>query len=276
MAGLGGWIIAEIVYLSFISIVGTIGNLLIILAVLTTPSLRQRTNFFIFVLAICDLCTSCILIPFFILCLGFGGWPFRNESWCVFLGYITLWCLGWSVTTLALIAANRYLSVTRPKFTYYKLCSNLSLALSCFGQVALGVLVIMLPTFLGLGSVGFNSVLGHCSYTYSTFKEWIYVLVLFLGGVVSTGIVIPAYYALTFYIFRKTHHNVRTSLQRSVSSSDLSSRKRGRFVISRDEIRLTKKAGTTVCHIPVLLAPLFHGSFLGQQYVHSSACPACH
>lgn len=243
MANLNGWVIVEMIYLGVLCVVGTLGNLLVILAVLTTPSLRQRPNFFIVVLAICDLVTSAVSIPFYILTLGYGDWPF-HDSWCVFLAYVTLWSLGWSVTTLALIAGNRYLSITRPKYRYNKLCNNLSLAISSSGQLMLGMVMIMLPPFLGVGSLGFNPVLGHCSYVYDNFTDWIYVLVLFLSGVISTAMVLPCYYAMTFYIVRRSRLNISNSRQRSLSSSNLNQgapRDRTRFAISRDEIRLTKK-----------------------------------
>lgn len=244
MAELDGWVIVEIVYLCLLFVCGTIGNLLVILAVMTTPSLRQRSNFFIVILAICDLVTSTICVPFYALTLGYGEWPF-GDFWCVFLAYVTLWSLGWSVTTLALIAGNRYLSITRPRYNYNRLCNNFSILVSTLGQILLGLVFIMLPPFVEVGTVGFNPILGHCTYVYYNFKDWIYVLVLFLSGVVSTTLVLPSYYAMTFYIVRRSRLNIASVQQRSLSSSNLDkrpvARSTTRFAISRDEVRLTRK-----------------------------------
>nr|XP_054749667.1 G-protein coupled receptor 84-like [Lytechinus pictus] len=237
--------IFEATFLVLVSILGTFGNILVIAAVLSTPTLRTRGNVFIIFLAITDLITTAFLAPFFIFTLLKGGWPYA-EIYCDILGYAALICLSLSVMSLGLIAITRYVAVTRPKHVFQKQC-NTCVIIIAFGVLAtLNCLIVILPELAQFGSVGYNSDLGHCSMLCSEDRDWWYCATLFLGGVVTTMTITPAYYALTLWVVRKSritvaainrnserhHANVKGNVPQAANRAP---------TLSREEIRLTKK-----------------------------------
>ena len=237
--------IFESIFLIFVSILGTFGNILVIAAVLSTPTLRTRGNIFIIFLAITDLITTAILAPFFIFTLLNGGWPYA-DIYCDILGYAALICLSLSVMSLGLIAITRYVAVTRPKHVFQKQCNACVIIVAFSVLATLNCLIVILPEFADFGDVGYNSDLGHCSMLCETERDWWYCSTLFLAGVVTTMTITPAYYALTLWVVRKsriTVHAINRNSERNHSAIKGVAPKAGNRAptLSREEIRLTKK-----------------------------------
>ncbi|XP_038061678.1 octopamine receptor beta-1R-like [Patiria miniata] len=103
-------------------IVGTIGNSLVILAVLLSKKLRTTTNAFVVNLSVADLLTCLVLSVNVALgaldkrALMVSGRPWEWDGYG--LGFILLTTLGCSIITLMCIALNRWLLITRPLTTY--------------------------------------------------------------------------------------------------------------------------------------------------------------
>ncbi|XP_030850971.1 octopamine receptor 1-like [Strongylocentrotus purpuratus] len=106
--------IAIATILCLVFIVGSIGNTLVITAVVLSRELRSSTNWFVVNLGCSDLLT-CLCLPFYaVAMLSRDGWPL--PGWiCVANAAMVMICMGASVMTLALIAFNRWYLLTNTR-----------------------------------------------------------------------------------------------------------------------------------------------------------------
>ena len=97
-----------------ISLIGLIGNSMLITAVLFSRKLHTSTNAFVTSLAVADLMTAFFLIWFAVGVLGPDGWPLPQAYWmCELTGFIIYACRGTSLYTLGTIAMNRLILITK-------------------------------------------------------------------------------------------------------------------------------------------------------------------
>ena len=91
-----------------ITVVGTVGNLSVVVCVAMSKKLQTVTNVFVVNLAVADLMT-CLCLPWqAVSVLGDGHWPIEGALWlCQALPFVQILTMGCSINTLALIAVNR-------------------------------------------------------------------------------------------------------------------------------------------------------------------------
>lgn len=102
----------RVVFYAIISIVGTIGNTLVILAY-RNPRMRSVTNLFIANLAVADLTVCLINTPVAVIYSILKRWPF-GLFLCKLINYIQGITVFASVGTLMAIAADRYRAIVHP------------------------------------------------------------------------------------------------------------------------------------------------------------------
>ena len=132
------------------------GNALVVFAVVASRKLHTSTNAFVVNLAISDF-ISCAFVIFH--SVAFFGDGFRlSESFrlCKVIGALTYITFGASIMNLALIAANRYVLITRSRSSYDKLYSRGGTCLMIFFAWLYVVVVATLPPALNFGSLGFS------------------------------------------------------------------------------------------------------------------------
>ncbi|XP_062399977.1 alpha-2B adrenergic receptor [Sardina pilchardus] len=89
-----------------------VGNILVIIAVLTSRSLRGPQNLFLVSLAAADILVATLIIPFSLANELMGYWYFRTV-WCeIYLALDVLFCTS-SIVHLCAISLDRYLSISR-------------------------------------------------------------------------------------------------------------------------------------------------------------------
>ncbi|XP_031433418.1 alpha-2B adrenergic receptor [Clupea harengus] len=89
------------------------GNILVIIAVLTSRSLRGPQNLFLVSLAAADILVATLIIPFSLANELMGYWYFR-AMWCeIYLALDVFFCTS-SIVHLCAISLDRYLSISRP------------------------------------------------------------------------------------------------------------------------------------------------------------------
>ncbi|XP_047425075.1 alpha-2B adrenergic receptor [Mugil cephalus] len=99
--------------ITFMMIVTIVGNILVIIAVLTSRSLRGAHNLFLVSLAAADILVATLVIPFSLANELQGYWAF-SSIWCeIYLALDVLFCTS-SIVHLCAIALDRYLSISRP------------------------------------------------------------------------------------------------------------------------------------------------------------------
>uniref|UniRef100_A0A1A8MZN7 Alpha-2B adrenergic receptor n=1 Tax=Nothobranchius pienaari TaxID=704102 RepID=A0A1A8MZN7_9TELE len=89
-----------------------VGNIMVIIAVLTSRSLRGPQNLFLVSLAAADILVATLIIPFSLANELLGYWYFRSL-WCeIYLALDVLFCTS-SIVHLCAISLDRYLSISR-------------------------------------------------------------------------------------------------------------------------------------------------------------------
>ena len=189
-----------VVVLCVVVIIGSIGNFLVIAAVVLSRRLRSVTNYFIVNLACADLLT-CLFIPFqMIAILGQNGFPLP-EWVCAVASAIAWVCLGASIDSLALIAYNRWYLLSQPKFKFQKLYTNRNILLMVICAWLYPSIIVLVPHFAGLGRLGYSAKYKTCtqdtSLPYSDYYS-------FLAGAAS---IIPVFIA-TAVIYAKIYRFV--------------------------------------------------------------------
>ncbi|XP_024252943.1 alpha-2B adrenergic receptor [Oncorhynchus tshawytscha] len=99
--------------ITLMMILTIVGNILVIIAVLTSRSLRGPQNLFLVSLAAADILVATLIIPFSLANELQGYWAFRSL-WCeIYLALDVLFCTS-SIAHLCAISLDRYLSISRP------------------------------------------------------------------------------------------------------------------------------------------------------------------
>ena len=144
------------VLMGIIAIAGFIGNSMIILAVVFSCKLQTSTNALVTSLACTDLLSSILLMFYMIGTLGKNGWPLPNAYWIcqgtAFLGYAAI---GTSIYTIAAIALNRLVLITKP-FLYKKLFKSWKLVLFIAIPWIVPSFGIMICALSGMGDFGYD------------------------------------------------------------------------------------------------------------------------
>uniref|UniRef100_A0A674DMQ1 Alpha-2B adrenergic receptor n=1 Tax=Salmo trutta TaxID=8032 RepID=A0A674DMQ1_SALTR len=99
--------------ITLMMILTIVGNILVIIAVLTSRSLHGPQNLFLVSLAAADILVATLIIPFSLANELQGYWAFRSL-WCeIYLALDVFFCTS-SIAHLCAISLDRYLSVSRP------------------------------------------------------------------------------------------------------------------------------------------------------------------
>lgn len=151
-------------FFGIIGITGLIGNVLVILVVLSNPQMQSTTNILIINLATADLLFVIFCIPFTATDYITNVWPFGNL-WCKVVQYIIVVTVHASIYTLVLMSLDRFLAVVYPvasrswrtERNTFKACSILWIvvlisAIPVIFLHGLEVIVTFLPPFLCIRS----------------------------------------------------------------------------------------------------------------------------
>ncbi len=270
-------IVTSAVYMIFLSIIGGLGNILVILAILISPRLKIRSYAFTFNLSIADLGVNLIVIPLSLVSLFNDGWP-PDPIACRTLFYLYTITISVSLQTLTMVALNRYLLVTKPRKTFLKFCGVKQIVLTLFILWVLAISLSILPE-LGFGAFHYDPYLRICYVDNSDPTAWWHMNGIIIFGFVAFFSTIPILYFLTFRAVRASKRRVHAQLEQVNSISNASNsavndsvqqrapiRKRKTFKISKDEIRLTQITALifvilTVCWSPLLIVHFFKRHF---------------
>ncbi|XP_030847087.1 G-protein coupled receptor moody-like [Strongylocentrotus purpuratus] len=241
--------------LCLVTVVGIIGNSHVVLAVLLCQKLRSSTNWLVVNLGMADLVT-CLFLPFNVVAmLSKNGWPIA-EWICVMTGGVTLTCLGTSIISLALIAHNRWVLLTRPRYTFYSIYSRRNIVAMVILSWMYPLLLVIVPPMAGLGKLGYSENYKTCHQDTSLSNSNYYSLIAAVGVIVPASIIIVIMYVL-IYRTVSSHNKAlgkrlaesreaetfsldRTSLNMSTSRTE--SRDRQRSVVT-DGSRATSGVG---------------------------------
>ncbi|KAL8610537.1 hypothetical protein ACOMHN_060457 [Nucella lapillus] len=176
---------------------GVMGNILIILTLLTQPSLRSLHNLFIGNLALADLAVVGYCLPFWLLDLLLGHYPVLGPTHCALNAFLLVLGHVASIFTLVLISFNRYLHVCRPSL-YRQLFSRRGIIASCVLTWAVTAAEGLLPVFRVDGSSYRYSNKTHmCTFDGTTNPMNAFVLIAMINVVLS--ILLVGFFSLAIF-----------------------------------------------------------------------------
>ena len=148
----------------FIAIFGTLGNSLVIIAVLLSRKLQTPPNAFVASLAVADLLTCASLTWNIVSLISFNGWPLNNAKWlCTTAGYTVLVCIGVSLFSLSAISLNRCMLITQPYRKYQRIYSSLNIGLMIAGTWVIPSFLFLSLALTGIIRFGYNDKLFLCN-----------------------------------------------------------------------------------------------------------------
>ncbi|XP_072035579.1 melatonin receptor type 1B-A-like [Amphiura filiformis] len=192
------------VIIILIAIAGIFGNSMVITAVALSRKLQTATNAFVTSLGVSDLLTSFFLIWYAVGALGRNSWPIPGAYWlCQTTGFMIYASVGTSLYTLAAIAINRLIHITRPDL-YQKIFSSWKLgilvAIPWIIPIALGAILLL----SGYGAIGYNPNYRDCADLDTAKGAEVFQLAKIVIGLPVPCVAIVASY-IGIYVYMKKH-----------------------------------------------------------------------
>ena len=271
-----------------IGVTGLFGNSMIILAVAFSRKLQTTTNALVTSLGFTDLLSSIVMMFHMIGSLGKNGWPLPDAYWiCQGIAFLVYATIGTSLNTMASIALNRLVIITKPHL-YKKLFSSWKLALFIAIPWLIPSTGLLICTQLGIGELGYDpGDLACAAIDTPCNRITLSLLITVIGFPIPLVVIIISYLWIYLYLskhFKKQKHNFTDTSPKNVStdsiptavetefngpedSTDKPSRQdpspieilatRQKKHISQQQIRITKNLFTVVCGFLLCFLPYF-------------------
>ncbi len=241
--------------LAIIAIIAFFGNGLVVIAVILSKKLRTITNAFVVNLSTADLLTG-LNLPWLVLgVLSPDGWPLPDEV-CVFGAFMTICCLGCSATTLAFIALNRVILITRPRATFQWLYTRKKVAGMLFFTWGLPACVACVPLVSPIGELGFDTRYYTCSWKTSNPNNAIYsILVSAMFYPIQLTVIISSYILVILHLRKHTKSIVPDEAPSISAAIDKPRESGAQKRIRRRQVEVTKNLFYVVCAYLICLTP---------------------
>ncbi|CAN7983670.1 unnamed protein product, partial [Ixodes hexagonus] len=143
----GSMVVFAGVFVILVAILGTLGNLLTIVALARSHRFRNASAAFIVSLSAADLCFCAFNLPFAASRFLNGVW-LHGETLCCLVAAGRYFNVGISLLSITAITVNRYVLIVRPR-SYERLYSRRNIGLT-IGATWLVPLLVLLPTLAGV------------------------------------------------------------------------------------------------------------------------------
>ena len=236
------------------------GNLLVCWAVYRNHNLRTVTNMYVVSLAISDGLMATLCIPFSIVLLVTGEWPFGFEV-CQFYGFFCFFFTIISLLLMTTTAVNRYFCVVKPN-VYRRFFKVKPTFVSIVVIVAFAASGAGLSLIFGWAAyaVHYGKVLCFMQFRIPLLEKSYMMFLHVLYMVIPIGVISWAYYK----IFKTIKHH-----KREVNSSYL----RRAFSSNVQEIKMTKSLFASVVGFALCWGPVVIVNLIGAYTEHKLAIP---
>ncbi len=247
-----------------ICVVGTVGNLGVILAVLFSRKLQTTTNVFVVSLSCADFITSLFLIWLAVARLSEVGWPWPKAYWlCKTAAYLVFTCFGVSVYNLAAISVNRMFLITRPNL-YTKIYSPLNVAIMVSITWLIPVVFAAGLPLAGIGGFGYDVRDHTCSDLDGLPTAYLFSLAQTLVGLPVPLLVLTCSYA-RIYIHVRRHFDKQLrhckeqclSMDGSMVADVPTAFEKRHAKIIQQQLEITKNLFTVFLIFVIIIAPFF-------------------
>ncbi|OQV17433.1 putative 5-hydroxytryptamine receptor 7 [Hypsibius exemplaris] len=176
------WMVLTALIIGCATLIGTLGNILIILAVCCVRGLRTSGNVFLLNLALADMIVTVLIDPFNVVGAVAGRKVLlANYSLCNFVAsFCGPACLS-SMWNMCAISLNRYICICKPHL-YPRIFTFKSSIIMCVG-IWIGAHLLHMPNHLGWGHNRFTPLYYICTFDMATYSYGVFYIV--------TGVIIP-------------------------------------------------------------------------------------
>ncbi len=255
--------------------IGTVGNLMVIIAVALSKTLRTRTNVFVVNLSFGDL-VACLVMPWWsVALLSDDEWLIPGTEWiCTASGLVTFMSIGISLWSITYIAVNRFILITRPFQTYQKVYTTRNMLLMLLFSYVLTITLVGLPTYIGFGRIAFVPESHTCSDIIATSTAESYDRYQGVLPALLLSTIVVCYIAIYLHVRRHFKQRQRATrgelsmnstadvVESSVTSSGVTNdnvmihQQDQKRKINRDMIDITKNLFMCVCILIICLIPI--------------------
>ena len=203
-----------------IGVIGIVGNLFVMAAVLLSRKLQTATNVFIVSLSVTDLLVS-IVQPFQAVgLLGENGWPLHPVI-CAIAGSSVVTAVSCSVLTLALIAVNRYILITRSRKDYRRIYTPGKMAVMVILSWLYPIVTLVVPQAAGEGKLGYDINSRLCAWDFMHPVAYIYQILAGILSMISFILIVLSY----TLIYRHVRQHVRNTMTTANKASQAQQQK---------------------------------------------------
>ncbi|KAL1505623.1 hypothetical protein ABEB36_005146 [Hypothenemus hampei] len=251
-----------------IMVVGVLGNLLTLVALIRHSKIRTVAAAFIASLCLSDLLFGFIVLPFSASQFFHGTW-IHGEILCTMIPSLRYGTIGVSLLSIASISINRYILIAWPQL-YTRIYTKTKVFFYVFLIWAFSY-GLQIPTLLGKwGVYGMDEKLGTCSIKPDSNGNSSKTA-LFVIGFALPSIIIVLCYSNIFIVVRKSHKRLA---QHSSNG--------GKF--KRSEMKITKMVLVificfVVCYLPITIVKVFDNDVqqaplhvLGYLLIYLASC----
>ncbi|KAJ8022211.1 Melatonin receptor type 1A [Holothuria leucospilota] len=240
-----------------ITVIGIPGNSIVILAVMSSKKLQNKTNIFVVNLACADMVT-CAVIPFQAVSLLNETWPF-SEAFCQVVAVLTCLGLGSSVVNLALIAFIRYSIITKSLTFHERLFTKTNLSLFVCGAWLFPLFFTLILPLVDVGALGYSERYKLCTSDISHALSHVYALAVILVLFPSLVVIILCY--VKIYQFVRGSGRNLIEFKSGISTREDPEKSREapsssiEVAIFRRQVKVTENLFIVVCTFIVCVTP---------------------
>ena len=190
----------EVTFAILVCLASILGNVLVIYVIKRYSELQTTTNIFVHNLALTDVFTATLNMPFWITSLYTRKWNLSQE-WCEVSASLQHTMGSSSLFIMGLIAMNRYMKVVKGTL-YIKFFPSKKVAWVYCGVVWLTSMLFATPPLYGWGKMNFNSDFLFCSFDLKNGHFSFFILHVGIFNVTALTI---------FYSYWKIYQKVKES-----------------------------------------------------------------
>ena len=184
-------VVLESSFWTIMATAGFLGNILVCIAFYRNPVLRKITPIYIIALAITDILSFLTNGIFVEVTLITGGWQF-GDAGCFVGAFSSIFLIYASISTMSLIAINRYIRVTRPSLFQCLFATTPSiLIVVCLWFIE--SMIVLLPFVIGRTKFFFNSGYAICVPSFQD-KFTVYTMITHMSFITASLLIVPACY----------------------------------------------------------------------------------
>ena len=257
--------IVELTTLTIICFVALIANGTLFWIVLRKKELRTVSNLFVLNLAAADTLVSLASMPVTFINVASSTWMFSSKV-CVFSGFVTIASFISSVSSLGLIAINRYFYIVKWQ-TYERTCTTPKVSLYV-GLVWTISLVLASPPLLGWAEYRFIPGKSFCFIHWQSDVRYMYFMIAtcFFGPL---SVMALSYYKILFFTRNHKRRLAAFGNKHVTKGTDLAQPNAGstsRLRMSVEETKITYTLVIVVACFVFCWAPFVITMILGVYY----------